>query len=101
MPMGPDRERWCRLLLLALIALLVLPVPAAIGMYADDGWMAVSDPAESDENRLRIAAGTLSDSTRTLPAPVSVRRAVPTDAHDPVVAGWTSLTPTDRAPPRA
>jgi hypothetical protein len=98
MPMGPGGQWWCRLLL---IALLVLPIPAAIGMYADDGWMAVSDPAESDESRLRIAAGVLPDSVWILPAPTSVRRAVPPDPHDPVVAGWTCLTPTDRAPPRA
>jgi hypothetical protein len=98
MPMGPGGERWCRLLL---IVLLVLPVPVAIGLSADDGWMAVFDPAESDENRLRIAAGVLSDSAWILPAPTSARRAVPLAPHAPIVAGWTSLTPPDRAPPRA
>jgi hypothetical protein len=98
MPMGPGGARWCRLLL---IVLLVLPVPAAIGMYADDGWMAVSDPAESDETRLRIAAGVLPDSAWIPPAPTSVRRAGRPDPRDPVVAGCTCLTPTDRAPPRA
>ena len=98
MRMGPGGQRWCRLLL---IALLVLPIPAAIGLYVDDGWMAPDDPTENDENRLRIAAGVLSDPTWILPAPPSPRRAVPPDPHDPVVVGWTSLTPTDRAPPRA
>ena len=96
MPMRPGADRWCRLLV---IALLVLPIPAAIGLYADDGWMAVSD-AESDENRLRLAAGALSDPAWIPPAPMSVRRAVRPDPRDPVVAGWTCLTPTDRAPPR-
>jgi hypothetical protein len=99
MPMGPGGARWCRLLL---IVLLVLPVPAAaIGMYADDGWMAFSDPAERDENRLRIAAGVLPDSAWILPAPRSARRAGWPDPRDPVIAGCTCLTPTDRAPPRA
>ena len=97
MAMGPGAERWGRLLL---IVLLVLPLFAAIGLCADDGWTAVADPAESDENRLRLAAGVLSDPTWILPAPPSPRRAVSPDPHDPVVVGWTSLTPTDRAPPR-
>jgi hypothetical protein len=98
MPMGPGLERWCRVLL---IALLLLPVSAVIDMYADDGWMAVSDPAESDENRLRLAAGALADAAWILPSPMSVRRAVQPDLHDPVVTGRTCLTPADRAPPRA
>ena len=98
MPMGPGGARWCRLLL---IVLLVLPIPAAIGMYADDGWMALADPDESDENRLRIAAGVPSGSAWILPAPTPARRAVPSDSDAPAVARWTSLTPTDRAPPRA
>jgi hypothetical protein len=98
MPMGPGGERWCRLLL---IALLVLPIPAAIGMCADDGWMAVSDPDDPDENRLRLAAGALADAAWLLPSPMSVRRAVQPDLRDPVVAGRICLTPADRAPPRA
>jgi hypothetical protein len=98
MPMGPGGERWFRLLL---IVLLVLPSLAATGMCADDGWMAVSDPAESDENRLRLAAGALADAALILPSSVSVRRAVQLDLRDPVVAGRTCLTPADRAPPRA
>jgi hypothetical protein len=98
MPMGARGARWCRLLL---IALLLLPIPAAIDMYADGGWMAVSDPAESDENRLRIAAGVLSDSAWILPAPAPAWRALPPDPDAPAVARWTSVTPTDRAPPRA
>lgn len=98
MLMGPGGERWCRLLL---IALLVLPLLAALGVYADDGWLAVFGPTESDENRLRIAAGVLSDSASTLPAPTSARRAGWPDPRDPVIAGRTCLTPPDRAPPRA
>ena len=99
MPMvGPCGARWCRLLL---IVLLVLPIPAAIDLYADDGWMAVSDPAESDESRLRLAAGALCGSAWTLPAPTSAERAGWPDPLDLVVTGWTCLTPTDRAPPRA
>ena len=98
MPMGPGGARWCRLLL---IVLLVLPIPAAIGMYADDGWMAVSDPAESDESRLRLAAGALPDPRGSCPRPCPFGRAVQPDLRDPVVAGRTCLTPADRAPPRA
>ena len=98
MLMGPGGERWCRLLL---IALLVLPIPGALGLYVDDGVVAVSDSAETDENRLRIAAGVLSDPAWILPVSPSPRWVVSPDRHDPVVAGWTSLTPTDRAPPRA
>jgi hypothetical protein len=98
MPMGPGGARWCRLLL---IALLLLPGFAVIGEYADDGWMAVSDPADSDEDRLRIAAGALADAAWILPSPMSVRRALQPDLRDPVVAGRTRLTPADRAPPRA
>jgi hypothetical protein len=98
MPMGPDGERWCRLLL---VALLVLPGAAVIGMYVDDGGMAVADLAESDESRLRIAAGVLCDCAWILPAPSSARHAGWLDARDPVIADWTCLTPPDRAPPRA
>ncbi|HJR03065.1 MAG TPA: hypothetical protein VKA83_15630 [Methylomirabilota bacterium] len=98
MPMGPSGSRWCRLLL---IVLLVLPIPAALGMYDADGWMAASDPAESDESWLRVAAAALSDSAWTQPAPPPAGRACWPDPLDVVVAGWTCLTPTDRAPPRA
>jgi len=97
MPMGPGAERWCRLLL---IVLLVLPMSATIGLCADDGWTAVADPAESDENRLRLAAGVLSDAAWVLPVPFSVWRTVRSDPRAPVVSGWTCLTPADRAPPR-
>ena len=85
MPMGPGAERWCRLLL---IVLLVLPM------------LAVVDPAEGDENRLRVAAGVLSDAAWVLPAPFSVWRTIRSDPRAPVVSGWTCLTPADRAPPR-
>jgi hypothetical protein len=98
MPRGPGGGRWCRLLL---IVLLVLPVSAALGVYADDGWIGVSDPTESDENRLRFVAGVSSDSAWIPPAPLSVWRAGRPDSRDPIVAGWTCLTPTDRAPPLA
>ena len=98
MPTGPSGVRWCRLLL---IVLLVLPTPAAVGMYADDGWMAVSDPAEGDENRFRVAAGALCDAGWTLPAPPSAGRAGRPAPLDLIVVGRTCLTPTDRAPPRA
>jgi hypothetical protein len=98
MPMGPSGARWCGLLL---ILLLVLPIPAGIGLYADDGWMAVPDPAESDESRRRLAAGALRGSAWTLPAPTSAVRAGWPHPLDLGVAGWTCFTPTDRAPPRA
>jgi len=98
MPMGPGGAWWCRLLL---IALLLLPGFAVIGEYADDGWMAVSDPADGDEDRLRIAAGAPAAAAWILPSPMSVRQAVRPDLGDPVVAGLTCLTPADRAPPRA
>ena len=97
MPMGPGADRWCRLLLIALFALLLA---AVIGTAVDDGWMVVYDPAESDDDRIRLAAGSLSGPAWTLPAPRSVRRMGGADARDPVVAGWTCRTPTDRAPPR-
>lgn len=84
------RGPWCRLLL---IVLLVLPLPAALDLYAD--------AAESDEDRLRVAAGVLSDSAWSLPAPTATRRASGPDLRDPVIAGRVWLTPTDRAPPRA
>ncbi len=80
MPMGPGGARWCRLLL---IVLLLLPIPAAIDVYADDGWMAVADPDGSDEYRLRIAAGVPSDSAWILPAPTPAGRAVLPDRRDP------------------
>jgi len=97
MPMAPGADRSCWLLLLALFVLLL---PVAIGIVSDDGGIAVYDPAENDDDRGRVAAGTLSGPAWILPAPVSVRRADRSDARDPVVAGWTSRTPTDRAPPR-
>ena len=97
MPMGPGADRWCRLLLIALFALLL---PAVIGTAVDDGGMAVYDPAESDDDRIRLAAGTLSGPAWIPPAPRSVRRRSGPAARDPVVAGWTCRTPTDRAPPR-
>ena len=97
MSTGPGADRWCRLLLIALFALLL---PAVIGTAVDDGWMAVYDPAESDDDRIRLSAGTLSGPAWILPASRSVRRMGGADARDPVVAGWTCRTPTDRAPPR-
>jgi hypothetical protein len=87
---GAGGERWGRLLL---VVLLLLPLPAALDLYGD--------AAESDENRLRVAAGVLSDSEWALSAPTSVRLAAWPDPHDPVIAGWICLTPSDRAPPRA
>ena len=97
MPTGPDGGRWCRLLL---IVLLVLPVSAALGVYADDGWIGISDPDQDDESWLRLVAGVPSDSARVPPTPTSVRRAGRPVPGELVVAGWTCLTPTDRAPPR-
>lgn len=98
MPMRPGADRWCRLLL---VALLVLSIPAALAPYADGGWMLVADPVESDEDRLDLAAGTLADSAGILPAPRLLWLAGGSDARAPVVTGWTCRTPTDRAPPRA
>ena len=98
MPMGPGADRWCRLLL---VAVLVLSIPAALAPYADGGWMVVADPAESDKDRLGLAAGPLADSAWIRPAPRSVWLAGGPDTRDPVVSGWTCRTPTDRAPPRA
>lgn len=94
MPMRPGADRWCRLLLIALL------LPAVIGTAVDDGWMAAYDPAESDDDRLRLSAGALSGPAWILPAPLPIRRLGEPAARDPVVAGWTSRTPTDRAPPR-
>jgi hypothetical protein len=98
MPMGPSGTWWCRLLL---IALLLLPIPAVLGLYADDGWTVLSDPAESDENRFRLAAGAPCDSGGMLPTPASARRVGRPEPCELVVSGWASLSPTDRAPPRA
>ncbi len=97
MPTEPGADRWYRFLLIALFALLLL---AVIGTAVDDGWMAVYDPAESDDDRIRLSAGTLSGPAWILPAPLSARRMGGPDARDPVVAEWTCRTPTDRAPPR-
>jgi hypothetical protein len=90
MPMGTGWERWGRLLL---VVLLVLSLSEAVDLYGD--------AAESDENRLRVAAGVLPDSAWTLPAPTSARPAGWPDPRDPVIAGWICRTPSDRAPPRA
>ena len=98
MPRGPGGGRWCRLVL---IVLLVLPVSAALGVYADDAWIGLSDPAQSDETRLRLVAGVLSDSAWAPPTPTAVRRVGRSDLRDPFVAARICLTPTDRAPPRA
>jgi hypothetical protein len=97
MPRGLGGARWCRLLL---IVLLVLPVSAPLGVYADDGWIGISDPDQSDESRLRLFATVPSDSTWVPPAPMAVRRAGRPVPGELVIAGWTCLTPTDRAPPR-
>lgn len=90
MLMGPGGARLGRLLM---VVLLVLPIPAALDLYGDAG--------ESDENRLRVAAGVLSDSAWALPAPPSTRPTGWPDPRDPVITGWICLTPPDRAPPRA
>jgi hypothetical protein len=97
MPKGPGADRSGWLLLIALFALLL---PTAIGIVIDQGGIAVYDPAENDDELCRVAAGTLSGPAWILPAPVAVRRADRSDARGPVVTGWTSRTPTDRAPPR-
>jgi hypothetical protein len=91
---GADRSGW--LVPLALFALLL---PTALGIAVDDGVTALGDPFD-DDDRLRVAAAVLSGPAWILPAPVAVRRADRSDARDPVVASWTSRTPTDRAPPR-
>lgn len=97
MSMGPGADRWCRLLLIALFALVL---PAAIGIAVDDGWTAVYEPAESDDERFHLSAGTLSGPGWILPAPRTVPRMGGPGARDPIVTGWSCRTPTDRAPPR-
>jgi hypothetical protein len=98
MPTGPSGARWCRLLLIVLV---VLAMPTGSDTYADDGWMAVSDAADSDESRLRIAAGALSDSSWIRSAPTCAGRVGRPDPLELVVTGRTCLTPADGAPPRA
>jgi len=98
MPRGLGGARWCRLLL---IVLLVLPVSAALGVYAADAGIGLSDPAQSDETRLRLVVGVLFDFAWAPPAPTAVRRVGRADLREPIVTAWICLTPTDRAPPRA
>lgn len=97
MPTGPGAERSSWLLPLVLVALLL---PTALGLVVGAGGITLYDPFDGDDERLRGAADAPSGPARILPAPVAVRRADRSDARDPVVAGWTSRTPTDRAPPR-
>ena len=90
-------ERWGRLLLAAL----VLPVRLAAGADADDGALpGISDSVEDDSGPLRLAAGADAGAAPTLLAVARTRRPNRRGANAPVVAGWTRLTPTDRAPSR-
>jgi hypothetical protein len=97
MPRGPGADRSGWLLPIALFALLL---PTVLGIVVDDGGIWVYDPFDDDDDRLRVAASARSGPAWTVPAPVAVRRADRSNARDPVVASWTSRTPTDRAPPR-
>jgi hypothetical protein len=97
MPIRFDAERWCRLLL---VVSLILLLPAAAGFDGDDGWTAAGGPGEGDDDRLRLAAG-------ALPAPAWVPSPPPyvpltgrPGARDAAVSRWIGLSPTDRAPPR-
>ena len=100
MPMGAGGARWCRLLL---IVLLVLPrFRARSACTPTTAGSAVSDPDRERREPARVSPRAVpSDSAWIPPAPTSAGRAGRPDPRDPVVAGWTCLTPTDRAPPRA
>ena len=97
MPRGAVAAGWGRTLL---IALLVLLVPAAVGIDADDGRPAVADPAYVDQDGVEPAADALADSGDRLPAPPALSAAVPAAAPPPVVSVQACFPPPDRAPPR-
>ncbi|HSB43099.1 MAG TPA: hypothetical protein VLK28_14785 [Methylomirabilota bacterium] len=83
-----------------LIALLVLLLPAAAGIDADDGGLAVADLAYIDQDGVEPAADALADSGDRLPAPPVLSAAVPAAAPTPVVSVQACFPPPDRAPPR-
>jgi hypothetical protein len=98
MPRGAVAPGWGHTLL---IALLVLLLPAAAGIDADECWQPIADPAYADQHGIEPAAGALADSVPGPPASPALSEAVPAAPSTPLVAVRACVAPPDRAPPRA
>jgi hypothetical protein len=99
MPIDPGTARWCRLLL---AIVLVVLVGLAAGATVDDIWVAgLSDSPEGGDDLSRATSDEAVSAAPDVPTPDRIRGPGVPATDDRVAAAWTSLTPTDRAPPRA
>ena len=72
-------------------------IPLAVDLVADGVWIAdLSEQAEDDDGLRPLASADAVAPSAERPTPPR-----PRVADDPVAAGWTRLTASDRAPPRA
>jgi len=95
MSMGWGAAPWCRLLLVALLALLV---PLAAVVIDGDRWLV--GPVElSGGDGLIGLAGAATTAAAGLVLPPLPSMATGVVADDVAAAAWTGLTSTDRAPP--
>jgi len=93
---GAGAARWSRL---AVVAMLAILVPLASGVVSDDVGAVGLTEQLGDDGLARPVDHTVG-AIAGLVVPPRVRLARLVVADDPVSAGWTGLTPTDRAPPR-
>lgn len=77
-------------------------IPLAVDLVADGVWIAdLSEQAEDDDGLRPLASADAVAPSAERPTPPRPRVAWLPLADDPVAAGWTRLTASDRAPPRA
>ncbi|HKA61074.1 MAG TPA: hypothetical protein VKH83_01555 [Methylomirabilota bacterium] len=87
--------RWSRL---ALVTLLGLLVPLAVGVVSDDVWIAALE-LEADAGLGHPGDEAIGARTDLIAPRPSQRLRLPV-TDDPALVGWIVVTPTDRAPPR-
>ena len=96
MSMGWSAARWCRLLLVVLLALLV-PLTAVV--MDGDRWPVGSVDLSGGDGLVGLAVGAATTAAAGLvPLPLP-SLATGVAADDVAAAAWTGLTSTDRAPP--
>lgn len=96
MSMGWGAAPWCRLLLVALLALLV---PLAAVVIDGDRWLVGPVELSGGDGLVGLAAGAAITAPARLVLPPLPSLATGVAADDVAAAAWTGLTSTDRAPP--